>query len=102
MAKGFKTGGRKKGTPNKVTASVRETFQEAFVALQNDDHANLLTWARGQPTEFYKLASKLIPIATEVTGKDGEPIVFSDTDAAAKLAAILNAAKARKGSDEPK
>ena len=97
MAKGFKTGGRKKGTPNKVTASVRETFQVAFESLQTDDHANLLTWARSQPTEFYKLAAKLIPIATEVTGKDGEPLMaLDDNQTAAKLAAILAAAKSRK------
>jgi len=30
MAKGHKTGGRKKGTPNKITASIRETLADVL------------------------------------------------------------------------
>jgi hypothetical protein len=61
--KGQKTGGRQAGTPNKITSAVREAFERAFTALQESDDgsANLETWARANPTEFYKLAAKLIP-----------------------------------------
>ena len=93
--------GRKKGVPNKITKSVRESFQAAFEELQRHKGVNLSDWGVRNPTEFYNLASKLIPIATEVSGKDGGPIQFSETEAAAKLASILEAAKARKNS-EPK
>lgn len=62
--------GRKKGTPNKVTASVKEAF---LLAHQGIGGSRALTeWARDNQTEFYKLLSRLIP--TEVTGADGGPI----------------------------
>jgi hypothetical protein len=65
--KGNKVGGRTKGATNKLTRSVREAFEAAFNGLQDDKEHNLTAWAKENPTEFYKLASKLIP--TEVTGK---------------------------------
>lgn len=61
-------GGRPKGTPNKVTASIRETFSNVFNALQNDEKANLTSWGKDNTTEFYKLASKLIPLDVAVQG----------------------------------
>jgi hypothetical protein len=62
MAYGRKTGGRGKGTPNTTTRTVREQLTQAFDLLQQDETANLLSWAKRNPTEFYKLAAKLIPI----------------------------------------
>jgi len=62
MPKGAKYGGRSKGTPNKVTQTVRERFQTAFELLQSHETSNLRTWAENNPTEFYRLASKLIPL----------------------------------------
>lgn len=60
MAKGRKTGGRKKGTPNVATRTVREAFIEAF-ALVNQGTTALAAWGRKNPEKFYPLASKLIP-----------------------------------------
>lgn len=60
-------GGRKKGVPNKLTKTVKETVLAVFNDLQSDPKANLHTWAKKEPTEFYRIASKLIP--TEVSGK---------------------------------
>jgi hypothetical protein len=54
-----KTGGRKKGVPNKVTASVKEAFAEAFDKMGGAEA--LLRWGALNQTDFYKLASKLIP-----------------------------------------
>jgi hypothetical protein len=55
--------GRPKGSANKLTKSVKDAFEAVFQDLQTDPkqpHA-LKAWAEQQPTEFYKLAAKLIP-----------------------------------------
>lgn len=59
MAKGYKTGGRKVGSVNKLTSTVKEAFGEAFELLGGAEA--LVKWAQLNKTEFYKLASKLIP-----------------------------------------
>lgn len=56
--------GKPKGAVNKITKTVKETVLAAFNDLQNDPKANILAWAKDEPTEFYKIAAKLIP--TEV------------------------------------
>lgn len=65
-----KTGGRQKGTPNKLTRTVRETVLSAFNELQDDPKANIVAWAKRNPRDFYQIAAKLIP--QEITGRDGE------------------------------
>lgn len=61
-------GGRKKGTPNKVTQSARAAFQLAF---DKAGGAKAMTvWAKANPTEFYKLYARLIPV--EHVGEGGE------------------------------
>jgi UV DNA damage repair endonuclease len=75
MAKGVKTGGRTKGTPNKTTVAVKEAFKLAFDNLGGVDA--LVTWAADNQTQFYQLYSKLIPTEVEVAGKDGGPIVVA-------------------------
>ena len=76
--KGERRGGRAKGTPNKITMAVRLKFEEAFAILQQKpkDPASLVQWARRNPGEFYKLASKLIPL--QVVGDPDNPLVFQD------------------------
>lgn len=54
-----KIGGRTLGTQNKLTQSVKEAFGEAFEKLGGADA--LVKWAKINQTDFYKLASKLIP-----------------------------------------
>lgn len=49
---------------NKITRTVKETVLDVFDRLQLHDTANLETWGEQNPTEFYKIAAKLIP--TEV------------------------------------
>lgn len=61
MAKGVKTGGRKAGTQNKLTVTVKQAFEDAFKTLQADPKVKLVKWGKENPTEFYKLSSKLIP-----------------------------------------
>lgn len=72
MAIGKKTGGGSRlGKPNKLTKSFKELLADTITKLQDDPKANMETWAKENPTEFYKIASKLIP--TELEAKvDGE------------------------------
>jgi hypothetical protein len=66
--------GRVKGVPNKTTAAFKEAIVAVYADLQAEtgaEHGHFLEWAKGTPTEFYKLAAKLLPLQvnTEVTGK---------------------------------
>lgn len=63
--------GRKKGVPNKTTASVQAALTEAFDRRGGVDA--LIAWAEQDPTEFYKLWGKLIPkdIKAELSGNIG-------------------------------
>ena len=68
MAKGKKTGGRTSGTPNRLTKSAREAFQLAFDGIGGA--GRLTEWAKVNPTEFFKLYARLIPV--EHVGEGGE------------------------------
>ena len=67
--------GKPKGATNKLTKSVKEAFESAFNELQDDKEAKLSNWAKENPTEFYKLAAKLIPtsVNADLTSK-GEAV----------------------------
>ena len=71
--------GRQKGTPNHLTKTVKETVMAAFEDLQNDPRANIVAWGKDNPTEFYKIAAKLIPTEisanVEVTKKELPPFM---------------------------
>lgn len=56
--------GRKPGTPNKITRAFKEAVAAVFEDLGGEKH--LLGWAKKNPTEFYKIATRLIP--TEIVG----------------------------------
>ena len=78
MAKGRKTGGRKKGTPNKVTADERAAMQEAFRRM--GDVKALSEWASDNPTEFYKLWARLIPAEQKHSGAVRVSVEYVDAD----------------------
>jgi len=59
MAKGFKTGGRQRGTPNKLTSSFKEAIRLVYDEIGG--HAAFAAWARENPGDFYKIAARLIP-----------------------------------------
>ncbi len=61
--------GRAKGVPNKLTRTVKECFEQVFKDLQADPKKPyaLGRWAQDNPTEFYKIGSKLIP--AEIKGQ---------------------------------
>jgi hypothetical protein len=71
-----KTGGRQKGTPNKTTAAIREAMLQVFADLQaraGGENGHLLEWASGNATDFYKLTARMLPL--QVTGEDGGPVI---------------------------
>lgn len=70
--------GKPKGAVNKLTRTVKETVLAVFNDLQEDPQANLATWAKGEPTEFYKIASKLIPTEVTATVKKTYKVNISD------------------------
>ena len=62
--KGKKTGGRQKGSLNKITQemqTVREVVLAAFHTMQEDPENNIIEWGKRETTEFYRIASKLLP-----------------------------------------
>lgn len=69
MAKGKKTGGRGAGTPNKTTTVFKQAVLLAYDTIGG--HTRFAQWAAENPTEFYKIASRLIPqeVATTVEMK---------------------------------
>lgn len=68
-------GGRKKGTPNKTTANIREAFVQAFDQLGGVPA--LVDWAKLNKSEYYKLVSKVIPIDVTSAGQAiGQPQAF--------------------------
>lgn len=68
-------GGRKKGTPNKLTKTIREKVLEVFNTLQDepDGKSDLISWAKAKPGEFYPIAAKLIP--TEMVATVTERVI---------------------------
>lgn len=53
------TSGRKRGTANRITTSMREAYALAFEGLGGVDA--LIRWGRRNPGRFYPLAARLIP-----------------------------------------
>lgn len=73
MAIGRKTGGRSKGTPNKLTRAFKTAVMLAFQDIGGDPAFS--KWAKANPTEFYKIAARLIPHEVVGPGEDGAHLV---------------------------
>ena len=63
MAKGYKTGGRKAGTPNKLTASVKAAIEEAFQLEGGTEYLRHV--AREDPKTFCALLGKVLPVQVQ-------------------------------------
>lgn len=67
--KGERRGGRKAGTPNKVTTAVRQAIQDAFDGLGGVPA--LVEWAKKNKTLFYtKVMPRIVPLSV-TSGTDG-------------------------------
>lgn len=83
--KGKKTGGRQKGTPNKLTSLARQAIEQAAEGLGGAER--LEKWVRGDPT--INLFPKLLPL--QVTCKDEEPLISpTDSERAEALLAFMD------------
>ena len=60
MAKRHKTGGRRAGTPNKITAEVRAAILDAFAQAGGSSY--LVRVANEKPAAFCALLGKILPI----------------------------------------
>jgi hypothetical protein len=70
MAKGAKTGGRRKGTPNKVTGTLKDMILGALGDAGGQ--AYLVKQAQQNPAAFLTLVGKVLPL--QVTGENGGAI----------------------------
>jgi hypothetical protein len=66
-------GGRPKGASNKLTKTFKELVSETVQKLNDNPKTTMENWAVQNQTEFWKIASKLIP--TEVQAKVEATIV---------------------------
>lgn len=66
--------GKKKGQVSKFTSSFKEALRIAFDGIGGTK--NLTAWARKNPTEFYKIMARLIPV--EVTGSLQHTVAASE------------------------
>lgn len=69
MARGAKTGGRQKGTPNKVTAELRDMVLQALEESGGVEY--LKSRATDNPAAFLTLLGKVLPLQVNGAGKDG-------------------------------
>ena len=79
-----KTGGRKAGVSNKNTLAAKEAFQRAFDKIGGA--SALADWAKNNPSEFYKIYGRLIPMDTNITGGAITVTLAGRLDAAEKVA----------------
>ena len=68
MAQGRKTGGRQAGTPNKVTTAFKDAVRIVYEDIGG--HKAFAEWARENPGDFYRIASRLIPTEIAPTQED--------------------------------
>jgi len=69
---GKKFGGRTKGTPNKLTTSVKEAILEAFDKVGGIEY--LVDIAKDDPRTFCALLGRVLPLVAEHSGPNGGPI----------------------------
>jgi hypothetical protein len=69
--KGERRGGRKKGTPNKITAELKDMIRAALDEAGGVDY--LKKQALEEPAAFLSLLGKTLP--KEVTGAGGKPLI---------------------------
>ena len=78
FAAGNPGGGRPKGSQNKVTRDMKTMLVEI---VERHGVAGLWQFSQDHPVEFWRMASRLIPISKELSGTDGGPIELKTLDA---------------------
>lgn len=70
MAKGKKTGGRKRGVVNIITADVKAMVLDSLDQVGGVEY--LKARSADQPVAYMQLIGKVLPL--QLTGKDGTPL----------------------------
>lgn len=70
-----KIGGRKRGTPNKLTGTFREAVLLAYENIGG--HEAFSKWAAGNRTDFYKIAARLIPTENKTLDNEGLTVIIN-------------------------
>jgi hypothetical protein len=76
MTEGFKTGGRQKGTPNKMTKALKDMILGALEAKGGQEYLELQ--ADKNPVAFLNLVGKVLP--TTLQGDPDNPVHLSITE----------------------
>lgn len=80
MAKGRKTGGRQKGTPNKMTVKAKEAIEIAATGLGGAER--MIEWARESDANervfWSQIYTKLLPL--QVAGDTENPIAIQSIE----------------------
>jgi hypothetical protein len=94
--------GRKPGIQNRITSAVKDAVLDTFKALGGVKH--MTSWAQENPSDFYRIAAKLIPqqINADVTHFNDEASELSDHELEQCIATGRSprAAKAKKGAEK--
>lgn len=64
--------GRPPGVPNKITKAAKQAFEDAFEDMGGV--SGMVAWANKNPTVFYTLYSKLIPVDNRHGNPDGSAL----------------------------
>jgi hypothetical protein len=74
-------GGRKKGALNRTTVQMRHAISAVFQDLQEGhagrgEYPHFLDWAKENPTDFYRIAARQLPLQVETTSQAIGLVVF--------------------------
>src|SRR5688500_11588868 len=66
--------GRPRGSPNRTTIAMRNAISAVFQDLQTHckgpgEYPHFLAWAQDNPTEFYRIAARQLPLQIEATSR---------------------------------
>jgi hypothetical protein len=67
--------GRKAGTPNKVSTTVKQNVISVFDEIGGIEA--MATWAKDNRSEYYRIYSRLAPVSQEISGADGADLPLS-------------------------
>jgi hypothetical protein len=67
--------GRKAGTPNKVSITVKQNVISVFDEIGGIEA--MATWAKDNRSEYYRIYSRLAPVSQEISGADGADLPLS-------------------------
>jgi len=67
--------GRKAGTPNKISTTVKQNVISVFDDIGGVEA--MATWAKDNRSEYYRIYSRLAPVSQEISGADGADLPLS-------------------------